>query len=86
LVTAVVKPPAKVQLAPDEGAVNVTVAPTTGLLPDKTVATSGAANAVLIAAVCGVPDVAVIVVVTAAVFVKVKTAGVTTPETVALTW
>jgi hypothetical protein len=48
--------------APDPGAVKVTFAPLTGLLKEsRTVATSGAANAVLIAALCGVPLVAVMV-------------------------
>ena len=47
------------QLAPDVGAVKVTVAPLTGLeLPSRTVATSGAANAVFTAVLCGVPLVA----------------------------
>ena len=53
--------PAKLPLAPVAGAVNVTVTPCTGLPPlSFTVATSAAANAVLIAALCGVPLVAVI--------------------------
>jgi hypothetical protein len=51
LVTAVLTPPAKLPLAPLPGALNVTVTPLTGLLPESfTVATNGAANAVLIAA------------------------------------
>src|SRR5215472_6308295 len=58
-VVAVFTPPANVPLAPDAGGVNVTTTPLTGLLPlSVTVATSGAANAVLIAALCGVPLVA----------------------------
>lgn len=48
-------------LAPDEGAVNVTVAPLTGEPPCVTVATSGAVNATPTAALCGVPLVAAIV-------------------------
>jgi hypothetical protein len=61
LVTAVVTPPANVPLAPLAGAANVTVTPPTGLPPEsRTVATRGAANAVLIGALCGVPLVAVI--------------------------
>ena len=53
--------PAKLPLAPLAGAVNVTVTPCTGLPPlSFTVATSAAANAVLMAALCGVPPVAVI--------------------------
>jgi hypothetical protein len=48
--------------APDPGAVNVTFTPATGLLPaSRTVACKAVANAVLIAALCGVPAVAVIV-------------------------
>jgi hypothetical protein len=46
-VTAVLAPPAKVPLAPDGGAVNVTVTPLTGFpFASFTVATSGDANAV----------------------------------------
>ena len=48
-------------LAPDPGAPNVTVTPLNGLFPaSRTVTCSGVANAVLIAADCGVPPVAVI--------------------------
>src|SRR5947207_8408073 len=55
LVVAVFTPPAKLPLAPLPGAPNVTVTPATGLPPASfTVATSGAANAVLIVALCGV--------------------------------
>jgi hypothetical protein len=50
-VVAVLTPPAKVPLAPLVGAVNVTRTPLTGLFPASvTVATKGAANAVLTAA------------------------------------
>src|SRR5260221_516857 len=60
LVVAVFTPPAKVPLAPLDGAVNVTVTPLTGLLKGSfTVACSCVANAVLIVALCGVPAVAV---------------------------
>jgi hypothetical protein len=48
-------------LAPVAGAVKVTNAPLTGNPPIITVATSGAENAVLSAALCGVPLVAAIV-------------------------
>src|SRR5216683_2852713 len=59
-VVAVFTPPAKVPLAPLPGAVNVTNTPFTGLFPASfTVACSCVANAVLIAALCGVPAVAV---------------------------
>jgi len=58
---AVVEPPAKVPLAPEEGAVNVTVTPLVGMPPVVTVATRGRANAVFTFALCGVPLVAEIV-------------------------
>jgi hypothetical protein len=59
-VVAVLTPPANVPLAPEAGGVNVTTTPLTGLFPESvTVATNGAANAVLIATLCGVPLVAV---------------------------
>jgi hypothetical protein len=58
LVVAVVTPPAKPPLAPLPGAAKVTVAPPTGLPPESvTVACKVEANAVLIAALCGVPPV-----------------------------
>src|SRR6266849_5016960 len=86
LLVAVFTPPAKVPLAPLPGAVNVTTAPLTGFWPlSSTVATRGAANAVLIAALCGVPLVAVIEAAGPAVFVRLKLAGVDTPGTVAVT-
>jgi hypothetical protein len=56
---AVFPPPAKVPLAPKPGAANVTLTPLTGFPPASfTVATNGAAKAVLICALCGVPLVA----------------------------
>ncbi len=77
---------ANVPLAPDAGAVNVTIAPFTGFWPlSSTVATSGAANAVLVAALCGVPLVAVIEAAAPAVLVRLKLAGVDTPVTAAVT-
>ena len=85
LVVAVLLP-AKLPLAPDAGAVNVTVTPCTGLPPlSFTVATSGAANAVLMAALCGVPLLAVIVAAVPAALVSAKLAGVLTPATLAAT-
>jgi hypothetical protein len=51
---------ANVPLAPVAGAVKITNAPLTGDPPIVTVATNGAENAVLSAAVCGVPLVAAI--------------------------
>ncbi|MGA8984481.1 MAG: hypothetical protein WB470_17520, partial [Candidatus Acidiferrales bacterium] len=68
-VVAVFAPPANVPLAPVAGGVNVTTTPLTQAPPFITVATSGAANAVLTVAVCGVPLVAAIVSGAAAVFV-----------------
>src|SRR5260370_600268 len=60
-VAAVFTPPANVPLAPLAGAAKVTSAPLTGLFTASfTVACSGVANAVLKAALCGVPAVAVI--------------------------
>jgi hypothetical protein len=88
LVVAIVVfvPFAKVPLAPEAGAVNVTVTPLTGFEPlSSTVATRGAANAVLIVALCGVPLVAVIDAGAPTVFVRLKLAGVDTPATVAVT-
>jgi hypothetical protein len=61
IAVAVVLPPAKVPLAPVVGAVKVTTTPLVGDPPVVTVATNGAANAVLIGALCPVPLVAVIV-------------------------
>src|SRR5215467_16383202 len=59
LVVAVLTPPAKLPLAPLEGAVNVTVTPETALPPASfTVATRGAGNAVAIVVLWGVPLVA----------------------------
>ena len=69
-------PPAKLPLAPVLGALNVTVTPATGFPPASfTVATNGAANAVLIVALCGVPLVAVILAAVPVVFVSEKFAG-----------
>src|SRR5207248_8339750 len=60
LVVAVLTPPANVPLGPLVGAANVTVTPATGLPKASfTVASKGLAKAVLMAAVCGVPPVAV---------------------------
>ena len=54
-----VTPPAKLPLAPEPGGVKVTSTPATGLFPASfTVACKAEANAVLIAALCGVPPLA----------------------------
>jgi len=56
-----VPPPAKVPLAPLDGAVNVTIAPLTGFPPESlTVATNGFANAAFTCALWPLPLVAVI--------------------------
>jgi hypothetical protein len=81
----------KVPLAELVGAVNVTCTPLTGFeLLSRTVATSGAANAVLIGALCGVPLVATMLAGTPvggapAVFVRLKLAVLVIPETEAIT-
>src|SRR5262249_48885678 len=69
-----------------DGAEKVTVTPLTRLPPlSFTVATRGAAKAVLMEALCGVPLVAVMLAGGLAVFDKEKLAGVTTPVIVAVT-
>jgi hypothetical protein len=77
LVVAVLTPPAKVPLAPLAGGVNVTTTPLTGLLPASvTVATKGAANAVLIAVLCPEPLVTATLAAAPALFVREKFAEV----------
>ena len=86
MVAVAVAEPLKLALAPVVGAVNVTVTPPTGLLPaSRTVACSAVANAVLIAALCGVPAVAVTLAAAPAVLVRLKLAGVATPGADAVT-
>jgi hypothetical protein len=85
LVFAVVTPPANVPLGPVAGTSKVTSAPLTGDPFAVTVATSGAANAALTVALCGVPLVAVIDITAPVMFVKLKLAGVATPVTEAVT-
>jgi hypothetical protein len=82
---AVLLPPAKVPLAPLAGAVKVTTTPLVPVPPVVTVATKGAAKAVLTSALCGVPLVAVMVSTAAAVFVRLKLAAVETPDAEAAT-
>ena len=85
-VVAVFTPPAKVPLAPLDGAVNVTVTLLTGLFPASfTVACSCVVKAVLIVALCGVPAVAVMLAAVPVKLVREKFAGVPTPETEAVT-
>jgi hypothetical protein len=77
LVVAVFTPPAKVPLAPLAGGANVTTTPLTGLLPASvTVATKGAAKAVLIVALCPEPLVTATFVGVPDVFVREKFAEV----------
>jgi hypothetical protein len=86
LVVAVFTPPAKVPLAPLPGAENVTVTPLTGFPPASfTRAVNGAAKAVLIVALCGVPLLATMLAAVPAVLVNEKLAGVATPATLAVT-
>jgi hypothetical protein len=81
LVVALFTPPANEPLAPLAGGVNVTTTPLTGLLPASvTVTTKGAAKAVLIAALCGVPLVAVTLATGPAVFISAKFADVSFGE------
>jgi hypothetical protein len=78
--------PLNVPLAPLAGAVNVTVAPLTGLPPASiTVACSAVPNAVLTVALCGVPALAAILAATPALFARLKLAEVATPATLAVT-
>jgi hypothetical protein len=87
VVTEIVAVPfEKVPLAPLLGAWNVTDTPLKGLLaPSVTLACSDIAKAVLIAALCGVPPATVMIAATPGLFVRLKLAGVVTPEAVAVT-
>ena len=85
-VMAVFAPPAKLPLAPLLGGVNVTVTPLTGVpLALVTVTTKGAGKGVLIAALCGVPLVAVILADDPGVFVNEKLAAPVIPTALAVT-
>jgi hypothetical protein len=73
-------------LAPFDGDVNVTVTPLTGFPPASlTVAWSAVVNAALMAAVCGVPAVAVMLAGALAVFVRLKPVVVARPAMLAVT-
>ena len=87
LVTAVaVADPLNVPLAPVPGALKLTVTPLSGLLlASLTTACSAVANAVFTVALCGVPEFAATLAGSTALFVKLKLAGATTPEAVAVT-
>ena len=82
---SVAAPFVKVPLAPEDGAVKVTITPLVGVPPVITVATSGAANAVPTGALCGVPLVAAMVALGAAALVRLKLAGVAAPGAEAVT-
>ena len=73
--TLAVADPLNFPVAPLAGAVNVTVAPLTGLPPlSVTKACNGVANTVLIGAVCGVPPFAWVPATPPVVLVKLKIA------------
>jgi len=83
---SVVEPPVNVPLAPEDGAVNVTVAPLTGLLPlSFTVATRFDAKAVVTGALWGLPDVAAMLAGDPALLVSAKAAFVVTADAEAFT-
>ena len=85
LVRTVEGPPNET-LAPEEGAVNVTEAPGTGLPPmSLTVATSAAGNGRFTATVCGAPLVEVMLAGAPIAFVRLNEAGVATPAVEAVT-
>jgi hypothetical protein len=75
----------KVPLAPDDGAVKVTVTPLVPVLPVRTVACRLAPNGALTVVVCGVPPVALIVVPLVGLLVRLKFAVPDAPEAVAVT-
>ena len=82
---AVIDPP-KVPLAPLAGAVNVTVAPATGVFAEFfTVACRAVPKAVPAVALCGVPPVALTEIVSGAVFVSKKAPLPVAPGAVATT-
>jgi hypothetical protein len=76
---AVVAPPANVPLAPEAGAVKVTVAAETRLPPESfTVTISGLLKRLLTCALWPPPDVAMMVAAAPGVFVSAKEAGLDT--------
>ena len=82
----VAPPPANAPLAPEPGAVKVTVTFETGLPPESfTVTTSGVLKAVRTCAFWPLPDVVVMLAGAPAVFVKAKAACAATPVTEAFT-
>ena len=86
VVAVAVADPPNAALAPLLGAVNVTVAPLTGLLlASFTVACRADGNAVLMVTLCGVPELAAMLAGGPATLVKLKLAGVVAPATLAVT-
>ena len=85
VIAVLVEAPPKLALAPEPGAVKVTVTPDTGFPSESfTVATSGLEKAVLIWEVCGVPLVGAIATAGPARFVSEKRAPADAPGVVAL--
>jgi hypothetical protein len=77
---------ANIPLAPEDGAVNVTIALPTGFCPTSTtVTTKGWVNALVTVVFCAFPPLARIDAGAPVVFVRLKVAGVSTPETDAVT-
>jgi hypothetical protein len=75
-----------VALAPDPGAPKLTVTPDSGLFPaSRTTTTNDEAKPVLIAVDCPLPLTTLTLAGALAVFVRLKSAGVATPLTLALT-
>ena len=86
VLTFAVVEPANVPLAPEDGAVKVTVTPETGFPPESsTVAANGLAKFVFTFAFWPPPPVAAILAAGPGIFVSEKLAGVATPATVAAT-
>ena len=86
LLVVTVGEPVNVPLAPVPGGAKVTLMPLTGLLlASFTVTCSAVAKAVLMTALCELPAVTVTLAAGPGVFVKLKLAGVATPETLAVT-
>jgi hypothetical protein len=83
---AVIPPPANVPLAPEAGALNVTLAPEIALpLASVTVATNGLPKGWFTCALWPLPDVGVILAGGPTVFVRAKNAELVRPATVAVT-
>jgi hypothetical protein len=85
VIAAAVAPVLNAPLAPLAGAVNVTVAPLTGLPKLSSTVAWSAANAVFTVALCGVPLLALMLAAGPALLVRLKLAEVPTPATLAVT-